>query len=180
MREAGLSTEPDKGNNPWAKSPLFLDKVLFNLSRFSDERGLYKDGQIPKSEQAAEAFQRSCNSYSGELDYNFNAKAWVELFEKNGPGILVTHFMGGTMGWRTPFYTDNVKAIIAYEPSGSPFVFPKGKAPEALTPVFSALEATTLEVSQDQFEKLTCIPIILFHGDYIASKPVDDVGQDKW
>lgn len=41
--------------------------------------------------------------------------------------ILVTHSMGGTIGWHTPFRTKNVKAIVAFEPEESPFLFPEMK-----------------------------------------------------
>ncbi len=91
------------------------------MSRVGNELGVFKNSQFPDNPASIEAFQRSWNPYSGELDNDLNAKSLAQLFEKIGQGILITHSMGGTIGWRTPFYTDNVKAIVAYEPGGTPF-----------------------------------------------------------
>lgn len=94
--------------------------------------------------------------------------------------MLVTHSMGGTIGWRTPFYTDTVKAIVAFEPSGTPFVFPEGEVPTVRQAKFAPLTATAIEVPLADFEKLTKIPMVLIFGDYIAPERSDLVGPDKW
>ncbi|HFU3483860.1 hypothetical protein [Escherichia coli] len=114
MGEAGLSTKDDTGKNPWAGNPMYADKTFFLLSRVGNELGVFKNSQFPDNPASIEAFQRSWNPYSGELDNDLNAKSLAQLFEKIGQGILITHSMGGTIGWRTPFYTDNVKAMLHY------------------------------------------------------------------
>lgn len=64
-------------------------------------------------------FQQSWTIGSGPLDNDLNADVLTKLFQQQKDGaILVTHSMGGTIGWRTAIRTDKVKAIIAYEPSG--------------------------------------------------------------
>lgn len=88
--------------------------------------------------------------------------------------------MGGTIGWRTPWFTSNVKAIVAIEPGGTPFVFPEGYAPQDITTIFKPLVATAFEVPMEKFKPLTQIPILLVYGDYIPSEQVADPGQDKW
>ena len=88
--------------------------------------------------------------------------------------------MGGTVGWRTPFRTDKVKAIVAFEPGGTPFLFPEGEVPQAETPVYAPVSATAKAVPLADFEKLTKVPMILFYGDYIPDHPVEEVGPDKW
>ena len=102
------------------------------------------------------------------------------FFYKTGPAVLMTHSMGGTIGWRTPWYTQNVKAIIAMEPVGTPFVFPKGYAPKDITTTFAPLVATAMEVDMDKFKLLTQVPLLLVYGDYIPDHQVSDPGQDKW
>ena len=69
--------------------------------------------------------QQSWTIGSGPLDNDLNADVLTKLFQQQKDGaILVTHSMGGTIGWRTAIRTDKVKAIIAYEPSGTLFIFP--------------------------------------------------------
>lgn len=181
MGEAGLSTVPASTANPWARSPMFYSETFFDLCRLGDENGLYAGSQFPAGEANIEAFQRSWNQYSGELDDNLNAQALGKLLtEKTGPAILMTHSMGGTIGWRTPWFTSNVKAIVAIEPGGTPFVFPEGYAPQDITTIFKPLVATAFEVPMEKFKPLTQIPILLVYGDYIPSEQVADPGQDKW
>ncbi len=180
MGEAGLATKANDGKNPWAGNPLYADKTLFLLSRVGDQNGVFKNSQFPDDPASIDAFQRSWNPYSGELDNDLNAKALAQLTNKIGPSILVTHSMGGTIGWRAPFYTDNVKAIVAYEPGGTPFIFPESEMPKPIRTAFAPLAATALGVPMDEFLKLTQIPIVLYYGDYIADKPTSAVGPDKW
>ncbi len=88
--------------------------------------------------------------------------------------------MGGTIGWRTPFYTDNVKAIVAYEPGGTPFIFPENEMPAPVKTTFAPLSASAMGVPMNEFLKLTRIPIVIYYGDFIAEKPDTAVGPDKW
>lgn len=84
------------------------------------------------------------------------------LLEKMGPSILVTHSMGGTIGWRTPFRTDKVKAIIAFEPGGSPFIFPEGEVPEPVPTLYDPVKAQAMGVPLESFLALTKLPMVLF------------------
>jgi fermentation-respiration switch protein FrsA (DUF1100 family) len=88
--------------------------------------------------------------------------------------------MGGTVGWRTPFLTDNVKAIVAFEPGGSPFLFPEGEVPAISKAVYAPVSAQARAVPLADFEKLTKIPLVLYYGDNIAAAPTTEVGPDKW
>lgn len=180
MGEAGLATKADDGINPWAGNPLYADKTLFLLSRIGNQNGVFKNSQFPDDPVSIDAFQRTWNPYSGELDNDLNAKTLAQLFTKIGPSILITHSMGGTIGWRTPFYTENVEAIVAYEPGGTPFIFPENEMPTPVSTTFAPLAASALGVPMNDFLKLTQIPIILYYGDYIANKSTSEVGPDKW
>ena len=57
---------------------------------------------------------------------NLISDSVAALFNKIGPGILITHSQSGGPGWITVTKSPNVKAVIAFEP-GSNFVFPEGK-----------------------------------------------------
>ena len=166
--EAGLSTEAAGDKNPWAGNPLYADKTLFMLSRVGlydgDTPHVFDNSAFPKDAESINQFQRSWTCYTGELDNDINADALAALFDKIGDGILVTHSMGGTIGWRTPFRTDKVKAIVAFEPGGTPFLL---------------LGASAQAVPLEDFMKLTKIPIVLYYGDNIE-KSSELVGPDKW
>src|SRR3954467_3046755 len=62
--------------------------------------------------------------------------ALVQLFDKIGPAVLVTHSQSGLFGWLTGARSDNVKAIVAYEPG---FVFPQGAVPPPI-PLFKGTQ----------------------------------------
>lgn len=164
--EANLSTKPLAPGDTWGKNPMYGDKTLFMLSRV----GTYPDGknpklwphsQFPAGRENYDQFERGWNIESGELDNDVNADALAKLFEKTGPAILMTHSMGGTIGWRLPFRTDNVKAIVALEPGGSPFLFPKDEMPKTDQAVFAPLSATAQGVSEEDFNRLARVPMLL-------------------
>lgn len=182
--EAGLSTVPDNGANPYASNPMYADKALYQLCRVGtfdgDQPVPFKNTAFPKDAASYDQFQRTWTPYEGQLDDDVSADALAKLFDKIGPAVLVTHSMGGTVGWRTPFRTDNVKAIVAFEPGGSPFLFPEGEVPQAEIPVYAPVAAQAKAVPLKDFMKLTKIPIILYYGDNIADKPSKQVGPDKW
>lgn len=182
--EAGLATVPDNGANPYASNPMYADKALYQLCRVGtfdgDQPVPFKNTAFPKDAASYDQFQRTWTPYEGQLDDDVSADALAKLFDKIGPAVLVTHSMGGTVGWRTPFRTDNVKAIVAFEPGGSPFLFPEGEVPQAEIPVYAPVAAQAKAVPLKDFMKLTKIPIILYYGDNIADKPSKQVGPDKW
>jgi hypothetical protein len=113
----------------------------------------------------------------GPIDINVNSDAVSALFTKIGPAILVTHSHSGGMGWATAIKNQNVKAIVSYEP-GSGFLFPDGEVPAPISMAGGTL--TAIGVPLSDFMKLTKIPIIIYYGDNIPDKPIDNPGQDGW
>lgn len=180
MGEAGLALKADAGQNPYAQNPLFADKTLFELCRIGVFPNRFETSQFPKGQAALEAFQRSWTTYAGQLDDGLNAQALGKLFDRIGPAILFTHSMGGTIGWRTPMLTENVKAIVAFEPGGTPFIFPEGEVPEALPTTYAPVVATAKAVSLEAFQKLCRVPMLLIYGDNIAKNSSEEIGPDKW
>ena len=181
--EAGLSTEAAGDANPWAGNPLYYDKTLFILSRVGtfdgDTPRVFDNAAFPNDPESIEQFQRSWSNYTGELDNDLNADALAALFDKIGPSILFGHSMGGTICWRTVFRTDNVKAIVAFEPGGTPFVFPEGEVPEAIPALCAPIGASAMAVPLKDFMKLTKIPIVIYYGDNIDVNS-SHVGKNKW
>ena len=110
--------------------------------------------------------------------FEVNTAAVSALFDKIGPGILVTHSASGGPGWHTAIRNQNIKAIVAYEP-GNDFPFPEGEAPEPVA--FNNGNKVPLStVPKEDFEKLTKIPIVIYYGDNIPVQPSTNPGQDQW
>lgn len=135
---------------------------------------------VPKDEASYDQFQRTWTPYEGQLDNNLNAEALGKLLDEIGPSVVVTHSMGGTIGWRVPIRTKNVKAIVAFEPGGTPFLFPEGEVPEALSTAYAPVVAAAEAVPLKDFLALTKMPVILYYGDNIATAPSKEIGPDKW
>jgi hypothetical protein len=138
----------------------------------------YFDGvQFAQDSATLNQYFRQMTPNIGPIDMNVNTDAVSALFNKIGPGILVTHSHSGGMGWATAIKNQNIKAIVAYEP-GSGFVFPDGEVPEPMPMAGGTI--TAFKVSLSDFMKLTKIPIIIYYGDNIPDKPMANPGQDGW
>jgi len=133
--------------------------------------------QFSKDTETLNQYFRQMVPNIGPIDINVNVNAVSELFEKIGPAILVTHSHSGGMGWRTAIRNHNVKAIVSYEP-GSGFVFPEGEVPSPIPSSGGTLEAVAVPLAD--FILLTKIPIVIYYGDNIPEKPMDNPGQDGW
>ena len=182
--EANLSTKPVTPDTPWAGNPMYGDHTLFMLSRVgtfvNGKAKVYEGSQFPADDAAIEQFQRGWSVGSGPLDNDLNADALAQLMEKTGPAVLVTHSMGGTIGWRAAVKSRNVRAIVALEPGGTPFLFPSDAMPGPIDATFPALAASAKAVTPEAFSSLTRIPILVLYGDFIAKGKSPNVGQDKW
>jgi len=133
--------------------------------------------QFSKDTEALNQYFRQMTPNTGSFDLEAISNAVSELFNKIGPGILVTHSQSGGPGWLTAIKNPNVKAIVSYEP-GSNFVFPKEELPAPMQSSAGTLEA--LGVPLEDFMKLTRIPIVIYYGDFIPSMPSNNSGQDSW
>jgi hypothetical protein len=71
-----------------------------------------------------------------------------------------------------------VRAIVSYEPA-SGFPFPEGEAP-ANVPHTGGGMARPVSVPLADFMPLTKIPIVMYYGDNIPEKPVEEPGPDQW
>lgn len=109
-------------------------------------------------------------------DHKQDIPAIKALADKIGDNILVTHSAGGYPGWIAAMQNANVKAVAAFEPGG--YVFPKGEVPEPISGLTGTLRG--VEVSAEEFKKLTEIPIVLYFGDYIPDEPSKNLGDENW
>ncbi|UQT38978.1 hypothetical protein M5E89_11320 [Acidaminococcus intestini] len=87
----------------------------------------YEDSAMAGDAETYNQFQRSWTPYEGELDDDVSANAMAALLEKMGPSILVTHSMGGTIGWRTPSARIRSRPLSLLNRVDRPLFFLKGK-----------------------------------------------------
>ena len=131
----------------------------FRIGRVAPER--YDGSQFPDGEEAQNQFFRQMTPNTGTYDQTVDAAALSEVMndvkEMTGnKSIYITHSQGGRVGWDTS--VDNVSAIIAIEPGGTP------------------------EIGSEQYNKLleAKIPIAIYFGDYIDNGPEDIQSTGFW
>lgn len=149
----------------------------FNMFRVGVWPNFYPGVQFSKDSEAMNQYFRQMTPDTGPIDINVNSDAIAALFEKIGPGILVTHSHSGGMGWNTVLKSTGIRAVVSYEP-GSNFIFPEGEVPASVKSRFGDLEAVGVPMAE--FMKLTQIPIVIYYGDNIASRPSEDYGKEQW
>lgn len=177
-----LIDQPRRGRASRSTKPVTLtaapdEQLWFGIFRMGEGNTFYPGVQFSKDPEALNQFYRHMVPNTGPFDLEANTNAVSSLFNKIGPGILVTHSHSGGQGWTTAIKNENIKAIISYEP-GSGFVFPTGEVPDSIPYLGGILRASA--VPMDAFMRLTKIPIIIYYGDYIPDSPVQNPGQEQW
>lgn len=168
---AGRSTKPG------TVSATPDDQLWFGIFRLGTGSEFYPGVQFSRDPKALEQFLRQITPDTGPIDLDVNTNAVSALFDKIGPAILVTHSHSGGQGWKTAIKNRNIKGIVSYEPMSN-FVFPEGEVPQPIDYVGGQLKA--LAVSLADFRELTKIPIVMYYGDFIPTKPVENPGQEQW
>ena len=123
--------------------------------------------------QAMDSFMKHLRPLVSD-DPQIIAGALVELLDKIGPAILVTHSNSGLWGWLAGARSPNVKAIVSYEPG---YVFPQHDMPSPV-PLFKGEMPAGAPVSAAEFANLARIPIQVVFGDNIPISPVPDLPAD--
>ena len=153
------------------------DQLWFGIFRLGVNDKFYDSIQFSKDPDALNQFFRQITPDTGPLDINLNVAAVSALFDRIGPGVLVTHSHSGGQGWLTALINHDIKAIISFEP-GSNFVFPANSVPDPIPYLGGKLSARG--VSLEEFNRLTKIPIIIYYGDFIPETTSENPGQEQW
>ncbi len=153
------------------------EQFWFNIFRVGVWPKYFDGVQFAQDEETLNQYFRQITPNIGPIDISVNVDAVSSLFDRMGPGILVTHSHSGGMGWLTAVKNQNVKAIVAYEP-GSGFLFPEGEVPPPMESSAGPLVATGMPM--EEFLALTKIPIVIYYGDYIPVEPDPNPGVDGW
>lgn len=169
--EAGRSTLPT------TITPTPDDQFWYGMFRVGNWPDFYPGVQFPRDPESLNQYFRQMTPNTGPYDAGVISDSVAALFNKVGPGILVTHSQGGGPGWLTAIKSQKVRAIVAYEP-GSGFMFPEGEVPSPMPSSAGTLEASSVPLSD--FMQLTKIPIVIYYGDNIPEQPSANPSQDNW
>jgi len=174
--------QPRRGNagrstQPMTITPIPDEQKWFDIFRVGIWPDYFPGVQFPQDPASLEQYFRQMTPDTGPIDIDVNSDAVAALFDKIGPGILVTHSHSGGMGWQAVMKNANIRAVVSYEP-GSNFVFPEGEVPAPKSSSGGTLEGVGIPLSD--FMKLTKIPIIIYYGDNIPANPIENPGQDQW
>jgi hypothetical protein len=174
--------QPRRGRASRSTQPMAItatpdEQLWYGIFRLGIWPNLFQDVQFSRDPHALNQFFRQMVPNTGPYDPALNSDAVSALFDRIGPGILVTHSQSGGLGWRTAIRNTNVRAIASYEP-GSGFVFPEGDAPAPVTHAGGTVTPVTVPLSD--FMQLTRLPIVIYYGDNIPEEPSANPGQDQW
>jgi hypothetical protein len=174
--------QPRRGNAGRSTLPITItptpdEQTWFNIFRVGVWPDYFPGVQFSRDPEALNQYFRQMTPNTGPFDVEVIADAVSALFNRIGPGILVTHSQGGGPGWITAIKNRNVRAVVSYEP-GSGFVFPSGEVPPPMPSSGGTLEAVGVPLSD--FMLLTKIPIVIVYGDNIPAEPMPVPSQDQW
>ena len=155
------------------------DQLWYNNFRIGQWPNMYDNVAFPRDEESLRQFFMQMTPDVGGFDAALVAESMVAVCERVGNNVLITHSAGGGPGWTAAINCDKVKAVIALEPGTFPF--PTGELP-AVEETTSPFPAVGMEVSREDFMRLTKIPIVVYFGDNIPSGdvPVANWGFDNW
>jgi hypothetical protein len=162
---------------PSTITPTPDEQLWFGMFRIGLWPNYFAGVQFSKDPETLNQYFRSMTPNTGPFDVPVITDAVSTLFEKIGPGILVTHSQSGGPGWITAMKNPNVRGIVAYEP-GSGFAFPEGEVPAPMPSANGALEGVAVPLAD--FQKLTKIPIVIYYGDNIPEQPTTSPTEDNW
>jgi hypothetical protein len=176
-----LIDQPRRGRAAKSTQPLNLsatpdEQMWFGVFRLGVWSTLYPGVQFSRDSSALDQFFRQSTPNTGPYDPAVNVSAVAALFERNEPGILITHSQSGTLGWRTAINSRKVRAVVSFEPGGD-FLFPEGEAPSV---PFGARTFTAPTIPMSDFRQLTKVPIAVSYGDNIPEQPSTNPGQEQW
>lgn len=176
-----LLDQPRRGRAAKSTQPLNLtatpdEQMWFGIFRLGVWPEFYPGVQFSRDSSALDQFFRQAVPNTGPYDLQAYTSTVAALFERIGPGVLVTHSASGTLGWRTAIKSRNVRAIASYEPGGD-FLFPEGEAPSL---AFGSRAFTPPTIPRSDFLQLTKVPIVVYYGDNIPEQPSTNPAQEQW
>jgi hypothetical protein len=137
------------------------DQRNFIAWRLGPAQGQWFPGvQFPKDDPSAfdQAMRARYVEFDRAANAHLEAEAAAHAIDRIGPSVLLTNSAGGWRAMLAALKSDNVKAIVAYEPAA--FVFPDGEGPQESEGGFGPTHVPLAE-----FMRLIRIPIQIVWGD---------------
>jgi pimeloyl-ACP methyl ester carboxylesterase len=157
------------------------DQMWYDQFRIGKWPDFYSGVQFPRDEESLNQFFRQMTPNIGAIDGNIISDAVKAVLDKTGPAILFTHSQSGGFGWSTAIKSKNVRAIVSLEPAAYPF--PKSEAPAGIENGYTSLfgrQFNPIIIADEDFEKLTKFPIIIYFGDNIPEKGGQFIPLSFW
>ncbi len=139
------------------------DQQNFIAWRFGSAYPNWFDGvQFPTDDPEAwnQAMRARYQEFDSIANIELQSDAAAVLVDRIGPTVALTNSAGGLRALMTAIKSDNIKGIVAYENVG--YVFPEGEGPDIAQGPFGPIE-----VSLEDFLKLTRIPMQMVWGDNV-------------
>lgn len=132
-----------------------------------EEPEFYPGVQFPVNDPDAldQFFRIQTPEFDAPENEEVETNALAVLLGEIGPAIVLTHSSTGIRGWITALKSDNVSAIVSYEPGD--FIYPEGELPPPIPMAGGGEQVAGREVPVENFRKLTRFPIQIVWGDYI-------------
>ncbi|AII14737.1 alpha/beta hydrolase family protein [Campylobacter iguaniorum] len=146
----------------------------------------YADTQFPHDPASIDEFFRQQTPDTGAEPRNLEyyksmGNAMGELLKQTGSAILITHSNSGKYGWFSGIKNPkSIKAIVAFEPGH--IVLPENEKvidPPAGTEA-AGKNMQPIRVKEEEFKKLTGMPILIIYGDHIATEPSTIFNVNIW
>ena len=163
--------------NPVPGSGMTGEQGIFVRFRIGIWPDYFPNVSFPQDPDSLEQWWRQqvpTTGTGGGRDVTVDAVSAV--FDKIGPGVLLTHSASGILGWLTRIKNDNVTAIASYEPTGC--AFPEDEVPPPIPTTAGPVSGNP--VSAADFDKLTTIPIQIIYGDFIPTSESNVPNLDIW
>ncbi|OJW65814.1 MAG: hypothetical protein BGO57_05590 [Sphingomonadales bacterium 63-6] len=140
------------------------DQGNFTAWRFGKTFGEWFPGvQFPKDDKRAyeQAMRARYEEFDIVKNVRLEAEAGAKAIDEVGPSVVLTNSAGGLRALLAATQSSNVKGIVAYENPGFPF--PEGAGPDRPEGPFGPIRVT-----EEEFNRLTKIPLQFVWGDNIA------------
>src|SRR5206468_660950 len=119
-----LVDQPRRGRASRSTVPMNLtaapdEQLWFGIFRLGVWPNFFPGVQFAPRPEALDQFFRQIVPNTGPFDADASAAAVAALFDKIGPGILVTHSQSGGLGWRTAIQKPNEEIVMRHTPDSS-------------------------------------------------------------
>jgi hypothetical protein len=134
------------------------------------EPEFYPGVQFPTGDADAldEFFRIQTPEFNAPENEEVETDALAVLLGEIGPSVMLTHSSTGIRGWITATKSENVAAIVSYEPGD--YVFPDGELPPPFLRADGEEVSRGREIPLEDFQKLTEFPIQIVWGDYVPEE----------